>query len=194
MQDLLGRARTPAEDLVDGLPAAYAPARLSPSPFFYRGDELLSGVVGEEQRVLDELRKLCLGAREAAENAQEIAEPEITTRVVAHDGRGSALEKRIMSHGCIVIQRFARAQAEVLVVQRMVELVGESDLEQRPARLLVPDDHQSLRAFVVEAQDFLPLGRAQHFLEVRRGRKKPDELELLFVHLRAATRVAGPSL
>ena len=126
VQDLLGRARAPEPvDRVDRVPTRrrrrgtpstnFSPPRYGNSSSFSRNGG----------------RPVALGAARRARSTS----PRLryAVGVVGHQRRGGALGQRRLRERRVVGQSLAAVEPEALVLERVHELVGERDLEQRPA-------------------------------------------------------------
>ena len=162
VQDLLGGARAPeAVDRVDRPPAPVARRGTRPTNF-------APSEIGEQQQLLEERRQRAAvrtgwraRARRRGSGSGRRSRPSAPSRCP----RPAPPPPARASSGT----PSPHVEPEALVLERVHQLVGERDLEQRPRRARVADHDQALRAVVVEAEHLLLVHRVDRLRAGRSG-------------------------
>jgi hypothetical protein len=111
--------------------------------------------------------------------------------VLGHQrGRGALHERELGQPRVVGALGLVELQVEVLVLERVVELVGERDLPEEPVgSLRTFHDAQASAAGVVVARHLLAVHRLRDLPQVDAGLEQAEQLEHLLVGVAAHRRI-----
>jgi hypothetical protein len=142
--------------------------------------------VREEERTLHVRRQAALRLEQVGEREllEEILSPRAPadrepTHVVGHRHRGRPLDER-HARGALVVEAASDVEVEVLVLERMRELVSEDDLV-LGATAAPLDDRHRLGLVVVEAGHLLAEDRPGQLAQVGAARQETQQCQDLLV-------------